>query len=456
MATNVKGKMLTQVRQTLGRYNMLKGVNKLVIGFSSGPDSVCLLDVLYTLLHNQIKFYLIYVNHGLRPKRNLRREETLTKKYALRYNCGYKLVNIKVRKKKIGIEAAAREKRYCSLLKYMNNVGAQRIALGHNLDDVVETFFMNLIRGSGTRGLKSIPPVRLPFVRPLINIKKGEILQYLRMRKLLYSTDETNRLLEYRRNLLRHKIIPELMKVNPQLHKAIKKTIDILQKDNEYFEKQAERVFKRVVRKELKHISIDTKKILRYNLNIIDRVLMHVIKQLRGGLNGFESKHFEAIIGLKDKASGKRISLPKGLFAQREFNDIVVGSTMPVRKIEMLVNTEKDEIIFGNSLLKVETRSRFDWKKRKSNCEVFALDDLKLPLVLRNRRKGDVIETRIGKKKIKKIYNEFKVPLHNRSSVMMLCDQRGVLLIPGLVRAFRGYVNKKTKRLLVVGFERTH
>lgn len=455
MKINAKKKVYTEVRKTIEKYNMLKGVKKLVIAFSSGPDSVCLLDVLDELYGDKIALYLVYINHGLRPKKYLKIEENLTENYASKYNIKHKVINIKVKKRKVGLEAAAREKRYNALLNYMNKINAQRIALGHNLDDVLETFFMNLLRGSGARGLRSIPAVRLPFVRPLMNLKKAEILKYLKTKRLRYSLDETNKMLSYRRNLLRHRIIPAFEKINPEIYETIKREIEILKQDDEYVEKQAEKFYKSVARRKLNHISLDIKKILHYNLAVINRAVMKVIKELRGNLDGFESKHFEAVIGLKDKESGKRVNLPKGIYAQREYTNIVVGIAKPVKRIETFVNPKKDLLISGNFFVKLRTVSKFNLKQRKHNCEVFDLDEIELPLLIRNKRKGDYIETKIGKKKIKKIYHEFRIPLHKRSELMMLCDQKGILWVCGIIRASRGFIRKKTKRILVVEFGHT-
>jgi len=456
MKQNIREKISTEVQNTIEEHNMLKQVKKLVIAFSSGPDSVCLLNVLHTLYGDKIDFHLVYVNHGLRPQKYLKIEEDLTREYALKYNSKYRVINIKVKKKKIGLEAAARELRYSALLNYMNKINAQRIAIGHNLDDMLETFFMNLLRGSGTRGLTSMPPVRLPYIRPLINIKKAEILRYLKVKRLSYSIDETNRILGYRRNLLRHRIIPEFVKINPQIHETIKREIDILKQDDEYFEKQVERLYKNAATRELNHISLDIKKILRYNTAIVNRVAMKVIKKLRGNLDGFESKHFKAIVGLKDKTSGKRIDLPKGLYAQREYDDIIIGIAKPAKSMEILVDTDTDLLVSGDIMIRIRTVSKFDLKRRKPNCEVFDLDEIDLPLLIRNKRKGDYIKAKIGKKKIKNIYHEFKIPLHKRKELMMLCDQKGILWIFGIVRAFRGFINRKTNKILVVEFERTH
>lgn len=432
---------------------MLAGVKKLIISFSSGPDSVCLLDILYTLYADTITFHLVYINHGLRPKKYLTIEQKLTKTYASQYHVDHTIIKINVTKGKTGIEAAARQMRYKTLLNHMKKIGAQRIALGHNLDDVVETFLMNLLRGSGARGLRSIPPVRVPFIRPLINVKKQEILSFLKRKDFSYSLDETNIHSNYRRNLLRNKIIPQLLKINPDLYETIRREIDILRQDDDELEKRAEKVYKRLTKRGIHYISLDLKSILRYNSAVIKRVFMRVIKELLNSLDGYESKHFDAMIGLKDKESSKAIDLPKGLYARREYDNIVIGLKRPIEFIKVPIETDGDKVHYGNVVLRTRTVPRFDLKRLQPNCEVFDLDKLTTPLFIRNRRRGDFVETKVGKKKMKKIYNEYKIPMHRRDDVLMLCDQKGILWLFGIVRAFRGFINKRTKKVLVVEFE---
>lgn len=441
---------------------MLKGVKKVLIAFSAGPDSVCLLNALHHLYRNKLKFCLAYVNHGLRPLKVMNFEENLTKEYAQKYKLAYKLLKVKVPQTKLGIEAKAREERYKALLAYMNKIGAQRIVLGHNLDDLIETFFMNLLRGSGTRGLGSIPPVRLPLIRPILNLTKKEILQYLQKQQLPYSIDEMNRNLGFRRNLLRYKIIPELTKINPRLYEIIKREIEILRQDDEYLQKQALRVYQKIVTRDKNYLGLDIKKIMRYNKSIINRVALKVIKNLKGNLDGYESKHIEAIIGLKDKDNGKWINLPKGIYAQKEQHRIIIGPVASVKQYELTIGLNDVLEIPGRISVKTQLLSKFNLKERAPNCEVFALDEIKPPLVIRNRRAGDEIETKFGTKKVKKIYNEARIPLRKRETVMMLCDKKGILLIFGIRRAFRGFINKprlsgmdrnkRTKKLLKVEF----
>ena len=453
MKSPIEEKMIQSVKETIDKHGMLVDVKKVLIAFSSGPDSVCLLDTLHSLYSKRIEFQLIYVNHGLRPKRVLKKEETLTKKYAVKYNINYKITYLKLKKKKLGLEASARMARYKTLLHYMNGFGAQRIALGHNLDDVLETFFINLLRGSGALGLMSIPAVRLPFIRPLIDLKKVEILNFLKQRKLPYSLDRTNWDLKFRRNLLRHKIITQLIKINPNLHETIKREIEILKKDDAYLEKLAEKAYQRSVKRGKNYIALDLKRILHYNSPIINRVVIRVIKELRGDLEGYENKHFEGIISLKDKQSGKKIVLPKGLYAQREYGCIVIGFTEPVEQVKWTISPKVELIIPKRLIFRTCIVKHCDFKKLKTNKEVFDLEKLEPPLFIRNRRRGDYINTKIGKKKLKKIFNEFKISPHKRNEIMMLCDQKGILWILGIARAFRGFIDKKTKKILVAEFE---
>ncbi len=452
MKVDIIKKVQDTVQSTDQKYNMFKGVKRAVIAFSSGPDSVCLLDALFNLYHDKIDFHLVYVNHGLRPQENLRKEEALTKKYALKYNIKYKIIYLKILRTNLGIEGTARQMRHKALCKYLRRIRGQVIALGHNLDDVVETFFMNLIRGSGARGLRSIPAKRQPFVRPLINLKKTEIMKYLGSKRLDYSLDETNRLLDYRRNLLRHKIIPKFLKINPELHQVIERTIDIIRQDDEFLEGQARKAYEKVAERKSGHISLDTKKLLKYNPAVQNRVVMKAVKDLHGVLDGFESKHITQILGLKDKESGKKIHLPKKLYAQKEYNKVIVGIPKLRKQIEIAVDTERDFLVIGDLLVKIRTETQFDLSKLKPDCEVFDLDGLEPPLLIRSKRDGDFIVTKIGRKKVKNIFQERKTPLHRRKEIMMLCDKTGILWVIGIARSSRAFIRKSTKKILVVSF----
>uniref|UniRef100_A0A7C6EJT7 tRNA(Ile)-lysidine synthase n=1 Tax=candidate division WOR-3 bacterium TaxID=2052148 RepID=A0A7C6EJT7_UNCW3 len=449
-------KVLAEVKETIEKYRMFRDVKKAVIGFSSGPDSVCLLDVLKTIYGEKIKFFLVYINHGLRSEWVLKKEEELTASYAKKYQCNFKIIKINVKKGKKGIEAEARERRYRALNGYARKISAPRIVLGHNLDDLLETFFMNLIRGSGNIGLQSIPAVRLPFVRPLINIKKKEIYDYLKKRKLTFSEDISNLNTNIRRNFIRQKIIPQFLKLNPNLYATIKRTIEILHNDEEFLQNIVSGVFKKIVLRKGQGFTLDLNRLMYYNKAIGNRVIMKAIEELKGDLTGVESKHIEALWCLNDKKSGKRICLPYCLYAQKIFDRVFIGIENRGLKNDFNFQLKTDEPVeIGNLVVSAEIVKNFDLKKRQDNCEVFDFSQIYPPLVLRNRRTGDVVKIKNGEKKLKEILNEKRVPANERDDVVILCDQEGILWVLGVYRAYRAFIGQNTKNILKVEFEYT-
>ncbi len=439
---------------TIEQHSMFDDVTKVMIAFSAGPDSVCVLDILHNLFAGQIAFELVYVNHGLRPSIVLKREERMTQDYAGRYNTDYKVLRVKVHKRKEGIEASARIARYRALEKHWKKTGAQRIVLGHNLDDFVETFLLNVVRGSGMRGLRSIAAVRPPFVRPLISSKKQDILKYLSARQLAYSVDETNLSLDHRRNVMRLKVLLVLERLNPEIHEAIEREVWILKQDDEYLWKQAEKVYQRAVKSTKDCVLLDTNKIMRYNFSIVSRLVMKAVQELSGSLDGYESKHYHSIISLTDKECSKRVSLPKGIYAQREHENIAIVKIGPKPKLAVPVDLDAGVVLVRDYRLSLRVEKKHDLRKSRGNREVFDMCGLELPLYIRNRNLGDVVETKIGKKKVKKIFSECRIAPRERDDILMLCDQRGILWVIGVARAYRGFVNEQTKKYLVVDFER--
>ncbi len=449
-----RAKTLTkQVQDTIETYGMLEGGRRILVAFSGGPDSVCLLDVLYRLYRRRLDLCLVYVNHGLRPTRILQREERMAADYARDYDIPYTIIQVKVKKGKIGLEAAARLERYAALHRCMQDLDADRIALGHNLDDVVETFFLNLIRGSGTRGFLAIPAVRFPIIRPLIDIRKQAILAYVKRRKLRFSVDATNVLPQFRRNVLRHRIIPQLLKINPGLHSAVQREIALLRQDETYLEEEAQHAFERVAERQKNHVLLDINRLLQYNPAVASRVLKRAIIGLRGGLEGFESKHFKAILGLIGKETSKRVNLVKGIWAQRSYQHILIGRTGTSQRATVYLDPHTDRVRYNDMWVTAKKVQRFNLAEKKPNCEVFDLDQLQPPLFIRSKKPGDLIETKAGRQKMKKIFNEFKVPPHKRQNVGLLCDQQGILWVMGLKRAYRALLNKGSRKIMVVEIE---
>ena len=201
-----------------------------LVGFSGGPDSVCLLHFLHHLAGKKhFEIVAVHVHHGLRGKQadaDARFCRNLCKQWDIPFLLKKKAVRALAKKQDLSIEHAARKARYEAFAAAAKQTGASKVALGHHADDQAETVLLNLLRGTKPEGLSGIP-VRRPLskqveiVRPLFCITRGEVEEYLRENKLPFVVDQTNQDSAYIRNWIRHELLPFLEKKQPQIRRHL-------------------------------------------------------------------------------------------------------------------------------------------------------------------------------------------------------------------------------------------
>lgn len=221
---------LQKAARVISQHDLIKSGDRILVALSGGPDSVALFHALnYLAPQLGITIAAAHVDHRLRRKST---EDScfcaeLCRIYAVRFHL--KKVDIKViaKRSNIGIEECGRKARYDYFEALCGRYGYNKIATGHTSDDLAETFIMNLIRGANLGGLSGIKIKRANIIRPLLEFAKSEILSFLKQNGLSYRVDESNLELDYRRNLIRHKIIPQMAKINPSAlgHIADRKSV---------------------------------------------------------------------------------------------------------------------------------------------------------------------------------------------------------------------------------------
>ncbi len=305
-----------KVLETIKKYSLIKTGEKVVVGVSGGPDSICLINVLNEI-KNQLNCKLIvcHVNHMIREEAG--DDEEFVKNYCKEKQIPFFVKHVEVeklaKKKKIGTEEAGRKVRYDFFCEILNKTNANKIATAHTKNDNAETVLMNIIRGSGTQGLKGIVPIRdNTYIKPLININREEIEEYCKINKLNPRYDKTNNENVYTRNKVRNILIPLIKKeFNPNIIETIDRLSNLAQKENEYFEKITEKTYKELLIKEEKEeIILNLKGFNKQEKVIKSRIILYTIKRMLGTNNGIEKVHIEDIIKLCQNNIGNKYLTP--------------------------------------------------------------------------------------------------------------------------------------------------
>ena len=313
-----------KILNTITKYKMIESGDSIVIGVSGGPDSMCLLQALIQIKEKKklnYKIYVAHINHGLRKEAE--GETKYVQDFCAKNNieCFVKKENVEkiAKEQKIGTEEAGRKLRYSFFEEIKNKTKSNKIAIAHNLNDKVETIFMNIIRGTGTNGLTGIEPIRNNlYIRPLIEIERKEIEKYCEENKLEPKIDKTNFENIYTRNKVRNLLIPYIKKeFNPNIVDAIDKLSKISTEEQNYLNKLVNNIYSNLlleenINKEAKHnqIILDLKKFNTQDLVIKRKVILYTIRKVYGNTNNIAKIHIDDIVKMCEKNIGNKYLTP--------------------------------------------------------------------------------------------------------------------------------------------------
>ena len=467
-----------KVLQTVKKFDMLSFDDRVLMGISGGPDSVTLLNILLSFKKRyNLSFFIAHLDHKLRGKES-DEDVNFVKNLAqeLDLPCEVKSCNlVKItRKEHLTLEEAAREYRYKFFIETARKFKTNKIALGHNADDQVETVLMRFLRGSGLEGLIGIPPVRGKIIRPLIECSRAEIEEYCKENTIEYRTDSSNKEVVYFRNKIRLELLPLLSKsYNKNIKDTILRLSSIMSEVSRYLNQETELFFKEVARRESPDtVIIDLKKFTSLPLALKRRIVRKSIEVVKGNLFSISFGHTNEILKLTECQLGeKEICLPGNLLARKIYSEILIFKKRVSKNQIGDISTpwEYDILIPGkteiNSLdIRVEIeildsrdiRSYLYFTGKKSKGEFLEFIDynkIKLPLKLRNRRGGDRFYplNMKGLKKIKDFFIDNKIPKSYRDLIPILVDSEDqIIWIMGMRLDDRVKVNFDTKKVLRV------
>jgi tRNA(Ile)-lysidine synthase len=444
---------------TILEHQMVNSGDKIVVAVSGGPDSVCLLKILFQLQRwLNIGLIVAHLNHGLRPKEDERETEFVANlSRSLNLTLAHDKVDNLTKAHGSSIEEKAREIRYRFLEKVLDEYQAQKAALGHNMNDQAETVLMHFLRGAGPTGLSGIPPIRQKrFIRPLIDITRDEIHTYLKQKDISFMMDSSNLEKRYLRNKLRLELIPLLLNYQPRLIEHLGELASLCRQEDQFMEEEAKKGLQMVTLDSSGHsleLSLDTFKGLSTPLRY--RIIRQAIKQVKGDLRRIDIGHIKAIIDLADSVKPQiRMNLPEDLMVKRIYDRLRFSLGTEIETEDFSYHI-KDSGVFKipeiNQTLSLEEIPRENFPSSPSPNEAFLdLDRLKWPLRVRNFRAGDkfIPFGLNGFKKVKDVFIDNKIPSEERKRIPILEDCNEIVWLSGIRIDNRYRIRQRTKRIL--------
>lgn len=313
--------MIDKVLHTIDKYGLIQKGERIIVGFSAGVDSVCLLHLLSQLTQYRLELIALYVNHSLRPAEN-QQEVALLAKMGRWLGIATQEVRLdlprRLAAKPQSLQLLAREERYRIFREVMAERGAAKVALAHHRDDQAETILYRIIRGTGLDGLAGIPVCREGvFIRPLREISRAEILQYMTRFKLDWVEDSSNKKDVYRRNRIRHQLLPRLeTDFNPRVKEALVRLGELAEEQRDFMEQLIEeyRIKVLIIEERRVGVALDAFCKLHHYLqyNILKKALLQLDSKIHletGALQRMIAK----IVGENNRF--KRIDIFKGIVA---------------------------------------------------------------------------------------------------------------------------------------------
>ena len=317
---------IDKIKAAIKDNELIKEGERVVVGVSGGADSVCLLLVLKEIMPLEC-ITAVHINHGIRGDEAARDEDfvlQLCKRQGIRLEIRRLDVPLFARDNKISEEEAGRILRYRVFEEIRLLYKADKIAVAHNLNDVAETFLMNVTRGTGTSGLASIPRRRNRIVRPLLGFTHLELCNYLIERGISWREDLTNADTYYLRSYIRHEILPRLEVKNPQVLSAISGACDIVSDEDAYVSGVAARCLRKLTVREYDgYMVLDAARLAATDVVIARRVIRLAVKRLADDPR-LEARHVESVLMAVANGRGA-VNLPQDIQARIEFGTLTLA-----------------------------------------------------------------------------------------------------------------------------------
>ena len=436
---------------------------KVLLAVSGGADSTALLHVMAAL---QIDIHCAHINHQLRGE-EAQRDEDFVIDECRKLNIPVVTMKIDVRdyakKSKLSIETAARILRIQKLAEIAKEQNCACIATAHHKNDNAETIIERLIRGTGFRGLCGIWPSKefndgIRFIRPLLCTTRDEIIQYLNVRNLKWCTDRTNADFAYRRNFIRHRLLPALQKDSAG---DIAEELSVLSKASRGFYlkicRTTDVIWSEAVTVNENEIIVDSEKITGQSPEVKIEIFRRALAHFDCGEQDVTERHYSTLLQLKNDA---KIQLPNHITASCQGDRIIfekpkLAESITAEPVVLKVpgTTQFGHYAINAGIIEIGLEDLAGFKKIKTNfVEWFDFEKVKLPLEVRLRRRGDKFWPLglAGEKRVGKFLTAAKVSRSLRRRLLVAADREKIVWLYPIRISEQAKVAKDTRRVIQI------
>ena len=472
---HVEKKIHRTVEHNLRIHRLVETGDAVLVGVSGGPDSVALVHILLAFAPAySFRIAIAHLNHCLRQNES-DRDEAFVTELAKRLELPLHVERQDVRRYQLrhhlSLEEAAREVRYRFYHAIAARFGYDKIALGHHADDNAELILMGLLRGSGPQGLSGMPTVRDDkIVRPLINLRRSQIMNYITAKELDYIEDSSNRDLQFLRNKIRHRLIPELKaEYNPKLAVSLNRLSAILDAENQMIENLIQPIFeKAMIFEKQGNIGLNITELNQQPLAVKRRLIRKAILRVKGNLRRIAFVHIEAALKLAEEGSRARIlDLADCIRIRRDHVMLYVSkeelnlrqrvsapylSTMPAYQYRL---AEPGAIRIKEAALQIcfseiAKDAVSDWCQPDQRIVFFDMEKIRFPLVIRSFCPGDRFSPlgMSGSQKLKKFFIDHKISRAERGSCPIVLSRDKIVWVAGYRMDHSVRITPRTRRIL--------
>ncbi|MFQ9907062.1 tRNA lysidine(34) synthetase TilS [Anaerostipes hadrus] len=446
-AKNDKVNYMNKVKEFIKEKNLIQNGDHIIIGVSGGADSVYLLLILNELRESMnLTITAVHINHMIR------REAVDDQKF-VQDLCGQLSIPCKIfeidvkqiaKREKMSLEEAGRKARYDAFAKTMKKYNADKIAIAHHQNDQAETFLYRVVRGTGIYGAGAMREKDGNLIRPLLCVKKEEIVKYLKEAGQAWVEDASNQDDAFARNQIRNQVIPRLEMINEQAVEHIGWLCEDIKEVTTYLTDQIEESFLRCTKPIGQGFEINCDQLLLENHWIQKQVLKKVLEETAGKKKDLERRHIEDLLTLVENGTGKRISLPYNMVAEKNYQYIKVQKGNISDKQEMTGKILCEEVTDLTNIV-------------ENDCiKIIDYDRIETGVQLRCRKPGDFFT--FGKdqkrKSLSRYFIDEKIPRQLREEIPLVADGSHIVWIVGRRISEYYKIKESTKRYLKLEFKR--